>query len=383
MLVVASVAIAWAWGPREGWNVQDLWTLEWVLGWERLLPFVAFAASLPLLVLCALLIFRRRSDARGGSPPWGAVAWTAPVMVVPIALFTISVLAVDAARSPWTIARQNLGDPQAQSSCGLADHLLIADRTSMTGLSVAGRTTADPVPGWVPPAPLPGIPRYVLTPAEGAVASSPWFGIPTAQPIGFYAAGTQGLGDNLEIEWGRRSAEGIKPLSVGRIPGDPSATLSGTHDWRFVPAAELPGRARGANAARITLPNDGRGWPTTAITAPVTYSNQELGQLLTEGGAEALVSPALLTYMPCTAQPRLQAGVVGVPRYVVMARAFTNLPLMYVTSPFRGVLDLFALERISMADSDQKAHTGLVMFEVHPRVAGGVVAQPDVSAPAT
>ena len=131
---------------------------------------------------------------------------------------------------------------------------------------------------------------------------------------------------------------------------------------------------------RITLRSQGGLLSPAAVTSPATYTNQELGQLLTNDRKKALISPALLTYMPCAIQPRLRAGVVDVPRYVVLARYFTNLPLLYSTSPFRGVLDVFALERISLADSEAEARRGLVMFEIHPRIAGGVVAEPDASA---
>ncbi len=71
--------------------------------------------------------------------------------------------------------------------------------------------------------------------------------------------------------------------------------------------------------------------------------------------------------------PDLRAGMVEVPRYVVIGQT-ESPPLRYhVTSPFVGLLDLYDLERVPVADSE-----GLVdrlrVFEVDRAVPGAVQA---------
>jgi hypothetical protein len=83
--------------------------------------------------------------------------------------------------------------------------------------------------------------------------------------------------------------------------------------------------------------------------------------------------------MPCAVVPELRNGAVETPQYLVGDRRVSELPIGYATSPFRGVFDLYLIERVSIADSGTAAESSLLLFEVRQRIGGGAVAPPDVS----
>ena len=91
----------------------------------------------------------------------------------------------------------------------------------------------------------------------------------------------------------------------------------------------------------------------------------------------ALIHPALPCYFPCARQPTLAGGVVEVPRYFVW---FDNgfQPHPYEpTSPFLGVHDLYAVQRVPLTDGPNPP-AGVVVFEIERRISGAKVLPPDV-----
>ena len=58
------------------------------------------------------------------------------------------------------------------------------------------------LPAWVPQSPVEGLPRFVLGPAAGTTAFSPWFALPADDRAGLFVTGTPGPSDTLRIEWG-------------------------------------------------------------------------------------------------------------------------------------------------------------------------------------
>jgi hypothetical protein len=109
-----------------------------------------------------------------------------------------------------------------------------------------------------------------------------------------------------------------------------------------------------------------------ATTGPIAYEDETLTRALEGAGARALVSPALLTYVPCAHQPSLHDGVADAPAFLVSAVQFSDLPVGYATSPFLGLSDLYEIERISIADSEEPpADVGV--YRLRPTTRGEVL----------
>jgi hypothetical protein len=305
------------------------------------------------------------------------VALIAPMIAIPVIVFTALVLAVDAAISPWTFARQTVSEPLARSGCGLGDHIEVPRRTSMRSLAALTGASNLRVPGWVPAAPVPAVPRFPLAPAGGETVRSPWFQLPDSGRVGFFAAGAPSIDDTLSVEWGRRSRRGIEPLDAERVRVDLASDVQGIHPWRFLTASELAPRPDRANTVRIALRDNGGSVSSVAVTAPVVYETRQLGSLLQR--SQTLVQAQFSTYLPCATLPALHDGEVDIPQYLVTDRILNDLPMGYLTSPFRGVSDLYSIERISIADSGAApVRSGVRIYEVHEQIEGGLVAPPDV-----
>jgi Mycobacterial cell wall arabinan synthesis protein len=378
----AVVAIAWAWGPRQPWTVLDLRALDWRLGFEQALSLSAVAAGLPIVLVGLLVAANIRRARRRTEAPWRVACATAPLLVVPIVVFTLAALTFDAATSPWTQGRQNLAVFRGSAGCGLADGLLTPSPVSMSPLAAANSTRRPTVPDWVPDAPIRAIPRFALGPlgVEVGSVSSPWFELPRASParrVGFFAAGDPEAAGRLELEWGRSTDDGFEPLGGGLVGVDPRAETSGTSPWRFVASSDLPQRGPEANAARITLHSGVRPGSLVAVTSLVAYSNRSFGQLLARREGQTWVSPIVAPYIPCAVLPALRDGVADVPMYVISAFAVRDLPLGYATSPFNGISDVYELERITFADSDNAPRDDLGIFRVHDRILGAELLRPD------
>jgi arabinosyltransferase C len=374
-VAAAIVAIAWTWGPRETWSLLDLRAHEWTLGVERTVSLSAIAVLVPVLVLGALAVWARARKQRPSLAPWRTAALAAPLLVVPVAVFTASVLAVDALESSWTVARQNAGALRGDSGCGLADELLIPDTASMRALHAVDGSSGGGVPAWVPPGPVSSLRRIGLGPTGAGSASSPWFALPHGRNVGVFAAGSLGIGDRLSVEWGRTRDGRVVALRATSLTSDLRPRSSGISSWRFLAQSELRRPSPGANAVRIRLESDSAPGATVALTVPVTYSTRQLRSLLAADGARALVNPAYVTYMPCATQPAFRHGVAEVPRYVLSVPSLSDLPVGYPTSPFRGVADVFDLERVTFADSPRPPGD-LGIFRVTERIPGAALVPP-------
>jgi hypothetical protein len=369
------VAIAWVWGPRKPWTVVDLSTLEWRLGFERALSLSTIAAGLPLLLAGALLLASVAGAGSRSQVPWRVVCATAPLIVVPIVVFTFAVLSVDTAKSGWTPARQNLGFLNGRVGCGLADELMVPSSPSMTPLEVASQRESSPIASWVPASPIRDASRFALGPISAGSISSPWFKLPHAVGIhgrvGFFAVGVPTAESRLQLEWGRSRSGRVE--RVGRGTVDVQASTSGSQ-WRFIAAKELPRLPNAADVARITLRNDVAPGPAAAVTSLVSYSDRTLGPLLAQQGMQVWVHPSLVTYIPCTMQPLFRDGVADVPGYAISK--LNSLPLGYSDSPFGGVTDLYELERVTLIDSEN-APLAVRVYRVHTRIRGAGLLRPD------
>jgi hypothetical protein len=127
----AMVAASWSWWERESWNTLDLRTRDWVADFESRLALPDLATALPLLVLVGAVAVDlvRRNRRRLPGAPWRAASWTAPVLAVPLVLFTLGMISADArSTSSWTLTRQNVQSLSGDAGCGLADDMLDAVR---------------------------------------------------------------------------------------------------------------------------------------------------------------------------------------------------------------------------------------------------------------
>ena len=134
VLAAATLAAAWAWSPRPGWNPLDLRTLEWTLAVEDSLPLQSLAVGLPLLLPGALWLAARSATERDS-----VASCRGPRrFAVPLMAFTATVLVADAIKTDgWTLTRQNLGTLRGDLGCGLADDVHVADRSTLRALPVA------------------------------------------------------------------------------------------------------------------------------------------------------------------------------------------------------------------------------------------------------
>ena len=361
-------------GSWQPWTMVDLSTLDWQLGFERAVSLATLAMGLPLLVLVGCVVVDRiRTGVRRGKAPWRAASASAPLIAIPLILFTTLVLATDAQRSPWTLARQNLGALRGDAGCGIADHLRVRVPASTQPIAISEGSPPGPVPAWVPAPPVRGTMVFALGPIRAKRAITPWFRAPRSKRIGVFATGLSTEADQLELEWGRsRRGGGIKPLRSATTGIDLQAGTTGVEPWLFIPASELPNRPVAADAVRLTLANEASGSSgALAVTSPVSYSNQAVTPLLSTESVTALVNTSLVSYLPCATQPTLRAGIAGAPRFIFALSAFASPPVDYPSSPFRGVADIYTLERVILTDSDVLL-PGVDLYRVHKRIDGRI-----------
>jgi hypothetical protein len=358
----AMAAAGWAWFPRNSWGDLDLRTLDWTIGIERHITLAKLFGFVPLLALGVLLLFGRYR--RGGKAAWQTAVWSVPLVAVPLLAFTVAMFGADAVKtSSWTLARQNVDALAGRLDCGLADDDVVARLSSMQPLAQEGA-----LPGSLsrrattgPQSPRPNVPRFVL---GGDRPDSGWYSLPGA-PVGLFVSGAPGT--SLELEWGRGAAGEITTVgtkTVQAIQGDdarPDVVY-----WRFVPLT--PGPA-GARALRIRSVAGS----TVAVTAPVTYENTRLADVL-ESRSPSLALPNLLTYVPCVQQPQL-GGVAEAPKAIV---AFRNSmwPLGTGTSPFDGITGVYQLVRLPLDDPARQPNE-VAVYVVDQRIEGGLLLPPD------
>ena len=139
-LTALFVAAGWSWALRAQWGPIDLGTLDWRFDFETKpgVPLQLVAALLPVVALFAVMVVNliRRGDPGFPGAPWRVASWAAPLLMVPLITLTLTVFAVDTARSsPWTIRRQNLDALVGRHTCGLADHVVVSAGGRTTGLA--------------------------------------------------------------------------------------------------------------------------------------------------------------------------------------------------------------------------------------------------------
>jgi arabinosyltransferase C len=373
----AVLAVAWSWTPRTGWSTLDLRTLDWKPGIETWLPVATMATALPIVLLAAAAIggfFRDRAALLRA--PWRTAVWTVPIVAVPLLAFTFVVLAADAVRTDsWTLTRQNLGALRGDAGCGLADATLVPTAMSPYSQFPARRSESRALAIWTPPTPLAGLPRFSLGPGEREAVNSPWFRIGREERFGLYVAGTPRSSDRLGLEWGLVRQREVQTLGSDLVPTAFSAEAGASLPWRFVSAGELPPAARKANVVRVTLRSDAAPGAALAVTAPVRYTAKPLATLLDRGGSRPLVFPNLVTYVPCVELPRLGSGIVEVPSHIVIPADASSPVREPASSPFVGVLDLYELERLPLADSANPPDD-VAVFRVDRQIPGAKEAPP-------
>jgi hypothetical protein len=137
-LLAVSAAALWAWRAPDGWSPLDLQRQAW----SQAFNLRVLTALVVLACAAAVVGARRRAiplpELFPGMP--GAIIATASFAVVGL---TIALLALDAARSPWSIARQNLEALKGRTSCGIAHHLEGAPGIAAR-LATGGRTLLAP-----------------------------------------------------------------------------------------------------------------------------------------------------------------------------------------------------------------------------------------------
>ena len=241
----ACVAAAWSWSPRTPWSHVDLRTLEWILEFESWFPLSTLAIALPVFALVGALIRARRS----GTPrlpvvPWRVASWVAPLVAVPLIAFTGAVLVADAAKTAdWTLARQNLGALSGDQGCGLADDLTVPFLPSIQPRPPIAGSDSPAAPAWAPVPPVPGLPRFALTPDVDGSAETPWFELAPDGMTGLFVAGTPQPSDRLELEWGRVDGGRVAVLGESALNMDLLTEVgAGVIHWRFLAASELPVR---------------------------------------------------------------------------------------------------------------------------------------------
>jgi hypothetical protein len=369
----ALLALVWAFGLREPSNPIDLRALDWTdsTAW---LSSATLATGLLLTLAYAAVIAVRVRGERLSAAPWHVATRAALIVALPLITFTVGVLVVDAAKtSGWTLTRQNLQSFRGAAGCGLGDELrvplLASRRPSSTG--------ASRVPAWLPPIPDSGVRRHLLgNNVTGTPAASPWQTIPK-RPFGLFVWGQTNA---VALEWGRRTRNGVAErlgsdsVTPVSLPADSGAYLP----WVFLTASELPEPPPTADSVRFVVPNEAspRG-SYVGVSAPVVYDTTALSQRLERGAS--LVHPTTHTYFPCARQPEIRNGVVEVPEHIV-GDTDQNNPVLVVgtVGPFVGVLDLYRLNRLSLADSANPPDTRIA-YSVDKWIPGAVEAPADVT----
>jgi hypothetical protein len=111
------------------------------------------------------------------------------------------------------------------------------------------------------------------------------------------------------------------------------------------------------------------------VTAPVGYVTESLARALDSSASGSLVFPHLVTYLPCVSQAGLGGGIVEVPSHILVSSDADSPVREPDSSPFAGVLDLYDLERLPVADSAIPPED-LSVFRVNRVIPGATEAPP-------
>jgi hypothetical protein len=202
-LLVVSAAFLWAWRAPDGWSPLDLQRQAWSQVFN-----LRVLTALAVLGCAAAAVGMRRTGTPfaavfPGMP--GAILAAGSLAVVGL---TVALLALDAARSPWSITRQNLEALKGRSSCGLAHHLDGAR-------DIAGRLGAG-MPTLLAPAVAPYLPCATPAGVDGGLIELPslfafqessW---PVTMPDGPFAA----VADLYRFKTVARGPQGVAVLTV-------------------------------------------------------------------------------------------------------------------------------------------------------------------------
>ena len=225
------------------------------------------------------------------------------VIVALIGTTTVA-LAVEAARTPGTAARQALSSLLGRQTCGMATGVRVPDPGSLRPLARAG-----------------GLPQTADAKRTGdgeqrAEPPFPWFRLPR-RPIGLVVGGGLLAGQEPVVTWGRATPSGVRPLTSGIVSAGAVAPGFASPRHVLVGESTLPPRPVGADVVRVGRnPRD-----PTASTSPigelVSFDWVSLEQLMLADHSRALVSPYLFEGFPCATLPPLRYGVAGVPDLLV------------------------------------------------------------------
>jgi EmbC C-terminal domain len=227
------------------------------------------------------------------------------------------------------------------------------------------------LPSWVPPSPVEPVPRFALGPENGA---TPWFELPADGRIGLFLTGERRPSDRLLLEWGRARTGGVVRLGAAAIRDD-LGPMAGDTAWRFRTGDELPEPDEEANAIRVAFDPGVEPGGAVAVTSPVAYETQPLGERVRADGSTTLVWPNLFLYFPCVRQPVLRNGIVQPPTHVISWTNQWSPFSAHLTSPFEGVRDLYDLEQLSTADSAAPPQ-GVFAYEVQSEIPGATMVEP-------
>ena len=206
-VVFLGVAV-WSWRAPGEWSPVDLGKLEWSDG----LGVTSYGTLAVLLGLLAALGMRLRTlrHSREETDLWHLlVGWAVPAAALAVVGVTITLLAIDAALTPWSPARQNVEALAGRSSCGLA-HQLRSDRDVASLLSDdEARTLLVPSVGlYFPCATIPAVEGGLVEIPDFVVYhSDPW---PLRERDGPFAA----VSDLYELKEIASNPDGVKVLSV-------------------------------------------------------------------------------------------------------------------------------------------------------------------------
>lgn len=371
---VIVVAALWSWSPRGAWNAIDLRTLDWTLPFETVVPVPALAVTLPLVVLLFALATGRRRGRSGTDVSSSIASWGAPLLAVPLIVFTIGLLVVDAAvTESWSLPRANLTALTGSRDCGLADELVVPALQTAQPLEKSRSLAIAPpsAPGWIPRAPMQALERFALGPTSSRTSSTPWFDLPSKGTLALFVAGRPSTSDRLAVVWGAKRAGrlddlGFEPLTV-RLASEDRAVVP----WRLVAVGDVAIAPSAARAVRFERVNDAPPGSALAATGPFSYGTMALTSRMM--GGRALTLPQVLPFFPCTKLPQLNNGVAQSPRWIVSTDDRAALRDVG-TSPFTGILDLYELEPLRL--SGPNAPPSLVAFEVNQRIDGAALAVP-------
>jgi hypothetical protein len=299
------------------------------------------------------------------------VTWAVPILVVPLAIFTLAVLATDTARTAdWTAARANLRALTGADDCGLAEDLRVPALDSVRPLAMAaGMGPTRNEPDWIGSAPIRGIPRFALGPTLDSATRTPWFTLGSSREVAWFVGGRLGAGDRLQLQWGAGESE-RDAVVIGEddFTPAPNTAEAVSMPWRLVTQPEVDPPPARATMMRIALDNDSGTAGAVAVTAPFEYSYERLATTLADASA-ALVLPHVATYFSCLELAQLRNGVAESPELIVTTVPAEPLLLDPGTSPFNGVLDLYGIQRLPVVDSAMQPFD-MAVYRVDQRIPG-------------